>query len=75
MNPEDEEASYRISCSAILNDVNVEGTHLLMSSVPFVVAGQRQAGEKEIERCETSIQIVVQLRESFVEALPNFPPL
>lgn len=59
----------------LLNNVDIEFTHLLVRPVPSLVAWQGKVWEYEIDRRESAVQVAVQLRKRLVEAPANLDTL
>jgi hypothetical protein len=57
------------------NDISVHLCHLLLRSVTSAVVRQRQPAQLEVDRDETTVEIVVQLGEACIETFADFPAL
>lgn len=70
---EDEKKAYtRWVLPAFTDNVLVELTHLLVSSIPLPVTVERQPREQPMKGSETAVQIHVNLSEALINQAPDF---
>lgn len=61
-----------LTTPAFLDDVNIKFAHLEVGLISSAVAWQWQIREHEVQRSESVIQVIIELRKRLVQGVTNF---